>query len=37
VGGVAFDGGQAGLGNFASYNGVGLAHPFIGFRSLVRV
>ena len=37
VGGGALDGGQAGLGSFYSYNGVGAANTYVGFRSLVRV
>lgn len=37
VGGGADYGGQAGLGSFTSYSGVGVAHTDIGFRSLVRV
>ena len=37
VGGLALNGGQAGLGFFASYYGVGFVDTFIGFRSLVRV
>ena len=37
VGGGAFDGGQAGLGYFDSFNGVGLAYADVGFRSLVRI
>lgn len=36
VGGKVFDGGQAGLGAFSSYNGVRYAHPSVGFRSVVR-
>ena len=37
VGGGAHYGGTAGLGSFASPNGVGLASADVGFRSLVRV
>lgn len=37
VGGGAHDGGGAGLGYFASADGVGLANAGVGFRSLVRV
>ena len=37
VGGCASDGGKAGLGSFASANGVGIADSHVGFRSLVRV
>ena len=37
VGGSAFNGGQAGLGSFYSFNGVGYASAYVGFRSLVRV
>lgn len=37
VGGGAADGGPAGLGSFASVNGVGFAATHVGFRSLVRV
>ena len=37
VGGGANDGCLAGLGFFASHNGVGLAYSHVGFRSLVRV
>ena len=37
VGGYADAGGKAGLGFFASDNGVGRAHADVGFRSLVRV
>ena len=37
VGGSAYNGGQAGLGYFASYSGVGGANADVGFRSLVRV
>ena len=37
VGGIAHLGGQAGLGYFASFLGVGSAAAFVGFRSLVRV
>lgn len=37
VGGGAYDGGQAGLGCFASTYGVGTAYSHVGFRSLVRV
>lgn len=37
VGGYACCGGWAGLGCFGSYNGVGVAHTDVGFRSLVRV
>ena len=37
VGGYADVGGSAGLGFFASDNGVGRAHADVGFRSLVRV
>lgn len=37
VGGNAYNGGQAGLGYFASGNGVGFASADVGFRSLVRV
>ena len=35
VGGEAYDGGQAGLGDFDSNNGVGLAASDVGFRSVV--
>ena len=37
VGGSADLGGEAGLGSFDSYAGVGYAHSHVGFRSLVRV
>ena len=37
VGGYAFSGGSAGLGDFNSYGGVGRATSNVGFRSLVRV
>lgn len=37
VGGCAADGGKAGLGDFASDDGVGFAFASVGFRSLVRV
>lgn len=37
VGGSAATGGQAGLGSFSSYGGVGYALAYVGFRSLVRV
>lgn len=37
VGGSAYDGGRAGLGAFSSYDGVGYADTYVGFRSLVRV
>ena len=37
VGGGADNGGGAGLGYFASYDGVGSAYADVGFRSLVRV
>ena len=37
VGGYAAVGGLAGLGSFSSDNGVGVAYPYVGFRSLVRV
>ena len=37
VGGGAYDGGSAGLGDFSSAGGVGLAYANVGFRSLVRV
>ena len=37
VGGRALNGGQAGLGSFSSYDGVGYASTHVGFRSLVRV
>lgn len=37
VGGGATDGGGAGLGSFTSADGVGSAHTYVGFRSLVRV
>lgn len=37
VGGVAYNGGTAGLGFFASSFGVGDAYAYVGFRSLVRV
>ena len=37
VGGHAFYGGGAGLGFFGSYDGVGLAHSHVGFRTLNRV
>ena len=37
VGGGAGSGGQAGLGSFYSYTGVGSASAFVSFRSLVRV
>ena len=37
VGGSAYNGGQAGLGSFASSYGVGYAYAHVGFRSLVRV
>ena len=37
VGGGAFLGGEAGLGYFTSYAGVGYADAVVGFRSLVRV
>ena len=37
VGGRAYCGGQAGLGAFHSYCGVGYAYADVGFRSLVRV
>mgnify|MGYP007059970758 CR=1 FL=1 len=37
VGGNAHDGGWAGLGCFASDDGVGYADATVGFRSLVRV
>lgn len=37
VGSYAAGGGQAGLGNFHSTNGVGYAASHVGFRSLVRV
>lgn len=37
VGGRADFGGPAGLGSFLSYDGVGVAHTDVGFRSLVRV
>lgn len=37
VGGLADNGGPAGLGAFASAFGVGVAHADVGFRSLVRV
>ena len=37
VGGSAHNGGQAGLGSFASNSGVGTASAHVGFRSLVRV
>ena len=37
VGGGADNGGAAGLGYFDSFHGVGAAHAYVGFRSLVRV
>ena len=37
VGGLAYDGGRAGLGFFVSVAGVGDAYANVGFRSLVRV
>lgn len=37
VGGRAADGGSAGLGCFTSYSGVGLAHSYVGFRTLNKV
>lgn len=37
VGGGANDGGEAGLGSFASVDGVSYAYANVGFRSLVRV
>ena len=37
VGGYANNGGQAGLGRFDSFHGVGNANANVGFRSLVRV
>lgn len=37
VGGCADGGGVAGLGSFSSISGVGYAHTYVGFRSLVRV
>lgn len=37
VGGRAFDGGDAGLGGFYSYNGVGTVTSRVGFRTLNRI
>lgn len=37
VGGRADNGGNAGLGSFYSYYGVGFAHSYVGFRTLNRV
>ena len=37
VGGSAFNGGNAGLGYFASYGGVGGASTYVGFRTLNKV
>lgn len=37
VGGRAFDGGLAGLGCFASYDGVGAVGSYVGFRTLNRI
>lgn len=37
VGGHAYNGGPAGLGCFSSYNGVGNANSYVGFRTLNKV
>lgn len=37
VGGRAYDGGNAGLGSFGSYIGVGYVYPNVGFRTLNRI
>lgn len=37
VGGYAVNGGYAGLGCFYSYDGVGFAHAYVGFRTLNKV
>lgn len=37
VGGSAYNGGDAGLGSFHSYNGVGGVHSAVGFRTLNRI
>lgn len=37
VGGRAYDGGNAGLGTFGSYNGVGGVYSNVGFRTLNRI